>query len=138
MDTLTRFVFPAALYIVPVVLFWGILRQSGHRGPWAILALIPGVNVLIVCVLACREWPATKELARRRLADNEAAEEDELSVLYQAAELETRGELQPAADLCQLLMTNGTSTRDEATQLLERIRGREDGPEWTGGCPERH
>jgi len=111
-------------FVVPVVLFWGILRQAGYPGVFALLLLVPYVNVIVLLVFACKEWPLTQELARRRLADGEGRKEDAVSVLYQAFKLEKRGDWQRAIDLCQLIIDKGPAVREDATQFAQQIRER--------------
>jgi hypothetical protein len=109
-------------FAVPVVLFWGILRQAGYSGVYALLWLVPCVNLIVLVVFACKEWPVSQELARRRLADGEGREEDAVSVLYQAFKLEKRGEWDRAIELCQLIVDKGPAVREDAKQFIRQMR----------------
>lgn len=45
------------LFVVP---FWRIVTKAGFAGPWALLALVPVVNVLALWVLAFVPWPSAR------------------------------------------------------------------------------
>jgi hypothetical protein len=51
------------VYIVPL---WRIARKMGYPGPLAILACLPGVNMLLAYVLAFTKWPVERELETLR------------------------------------------------------------------------
>lgn len=51
------------------LLWWRIFAKAGHNGALGLFMLIPFVNLIMLYVLAFREWPIQRELshARRRL-----------------------------------------------------------------------
>ncbi len=53
---------------VPLI---GIARKIGYSGGLAVLALIPGINLLLAWVLAVREWPVERELRELRSATSD-------------------------------------------------------------------
>lgn len=44
---------------VPLI---GIARKMGYSGAVGVLAVIPGINLLLAWMLAVREWPIEREL----------------------------------------------------------------------------
>ena len=66
---------PSLLQFVPFVLFavmfagafWvfgTIMKKIGRPSAWAVLLLIPLVNVRVLIWLACSEWPIQTELSK--------------------------------------------------------------------------
>jgi hypothetical protein len=48
---------------IPVVLGWVVFSKTGMPGALSLIALIPGVGLLVVlCILAFAEWPIQREL----------------------------------------------------------------------------
>jgi hypothetical protein len=47
----------AALLVVP---YWKLWRRTGHSGLWALLMLVPLVNLISLWVLAFKDWPAMR------------------------------------------------------------------------------
>lgn len=47
-----------ALAVIP---YWKIWSRTGHSGAWALLILVPIVNVISLWVLAFKKWPALGE-----------------------------------------------------------------------------
>ena len=39
---------------------WVIAKKAGYRGAWALLLLVPLVNLLVIWVFALARWPATR------------------------------------------------------------------------------
>lgn len=48
--------------IVIVVPGWRIVEKAGYRGAWALLLLVPVVNLLAVWALAFARWPSQRAL----------------------------------------------------------------------------
>jgi hypothetical protein len=48
----------ALLYIIPL---WRIARKMGYPGALAVLACIPGINILLAYFLAFTPWPVERE-----------------------------------------------------------------------------
>jgi hypothetical protein len=46
------------LFMVPV---WKIVSKAGFSGAWALLALIPLVNIIMLWVFAFVRWPNAEE-----------------------------------------------------------------------------
>ena len=57
-----------AVIAMVVALFpaWRICVKTGHSGAFAILLLIPFVNILLILYMAFSEWPIERELSRLR------------------------------------------------------------------------
>jgi hypothetical protein len=104
--------------------FAGICRQAGYSPYFAVLMLIPIVNGIALIVFAIREWPMSQELARRRLFDGEATDDDVLSVLNQASDLERRFQRANAANLYQLIVNKAQSDslKRDADTCLRLLR----------------
>lgn len=47
------------LVVVPLV---GIARKMGYSGALGLLAVVPGVNIILAWALATREWPIERNL----------------------------------------------------------------------------
>jgi hypothetical protein len=48
-----------ALVVVP---YWKLWSRTGHSGAWALLMLVPLVNLISLWVLAFKRWPALDDL----------------------------------------------------------------------------
>lgn len=46
-----------ALAVIP---YWKIWSRTGHSGAWALLMLVPVVNLISLWVLAFKDWPALR------------------------------------------------------------------------------
>ncbi|MEO5695645.1 MAG: hypothetical protein ABIQ60_00760 [Burkholderiaceae bacterium] len=44
----------AIIFVIPA---WKIVEKAGYRGAWALLVLIPMVNIIAVWVFAFSQWP---------------------------------------------------------------------------------
>jgi len=52
-----------AIIAFSIFLYWRIFSKAGYNGAMSLLALIPGVGLLImICILAFGTWPALQEL----------------------------------------------------------------------------
>ena len=51
-----------------VLVWWKIFAKAGYGGGFGLLMLVPGVNVVMICILAFGTWPVLRELEdlRRR------------------------------------------------------------------------
>jgi hypothetical protein len=48
-------------YGIPAILLWIVFARTGKSGAWGLLALIPGIGLLIgLAVLAFSVWPALR------------------------------------------------------------------------------
>ena len=52
------------LAIVFVIPLWQILKKSGRRAAWSLIAFIPPGGLIILYVIAFSEWPVQRELKR--------------------------------------------------------------------------
>ena len=61
---------PFVLGLAAVVLlsfsWWRIFAKAGYGGWFGLLALIPGVNLLMLTLLAFSDWPVLAELRQLR------------------------------------------------------------------------
>ena len=59
---LTAFlVFTIFLLLVCVIPFWKIFRKAGFPGALALLMPVPGVNLVLLYILAFGDWPALQK-----------------------------------------------------------------------------
>jgi hypothetical protein len=49
-----------AVFVVPT---WRIVRRAGFPGGWALLALIPLVNIVMLWIFAFAKWPIERQSA---------------------------------------------------------------------------
>ena len=52
--------------VVLLLLAFRIVRRTGHSGWWALTALVPVANLVVLVWLAYSEWPVHRELAALR------------------------------------------------------------------------
>jgi hypothetical protein len=45
-----------------ILIYWRIWSKAGYAGAWALLMLVPLVNIGALCYLAFAEWPVTKKV----------------------------------------------------------------------------
>lgn len=55
LPALAMIVIWVAVLVVP---FWMLWKRTGHSGWIALLMLIPGLNLILLYVLAFKDWPA--------------------------------------------------------------------------------
>lgn len=60
------------LYLALIVaVFWvygKIVSRSGYSWTWIFAMLVPGLNIVMLCMFAFKEWPIQRELALTRQA----------------------------------------------------------------------
>ena len=56
----------AGFFILMGLLWWRIFAKAGYGGWMGLLAVIPGVNLLMLTILAFTEWPILAELRQSR------------------------------------------------------------------------
>jgi hypothetical protein len=44
--------------IIMIVPFWRIISKAGYNGAWALLAIVPLVNLIMLYVFAFNTWPS--------------------------------------------------------------------------------
>jgi uncharacterized protein YqhQ len=70
-DVRSFITFPVVLMIVGVFVFVllvpivKLLRRTGHRAIWCVLALLPGLNVIAFWIFAFKPWPTDKPSTNR-------------------------------------------------------------------------
>ena len=58
------FVFTAVYFFG--LLWWKIFARAGHRGVLGLFMFVPFLNLVMLCMLAFREWPIQRDLAHAR------------------------------------------------------------------------
>ena len=58
--TFGNLLFVLVLLVLAIIPWWRIWSRTGHSGAWALLMLIPLVNLISIWVLAFKEWPALR------------------------------------------------------------------------------
>jgi hypothetical protein len=53
---------PLILYAVAIVGWWRIVSKAGYTGAWALIALVPLVNLVFFFIFAFSDWPILKTL----------------------------------------------------------------------------
>jgi hypothetical protein len=48
------------MFLIPLLIFLPIAKKAGYSGWWALTAIIPLVNLVMIWVFAFAEWPAEK------------------------------------------------------------------------------
>jgi len=48
------------LIVIPVVIFGPVAKKAGFSRWWALILLVPLINLIMVWVFAFMEWPAEK------------------------------------------------------------------------------
>jgi hypothetical protein len=70
-DVRSFITFPVVLMMVGVFVFvllvpiGKLLRRTGHRAIWCLLALLPGLNFIAFWIFAFKPWPTDKTSADR-------------------------------------------------------------------------
>ena len=55
------------LFLLLVVLvWWKIFTKAGYGGAFGLLMLVPGVNLVMICILAFGKWPVLREVEELR------------------------------------------------------------------------
>lgn len=52
--------------VFAVVVWWKIFAKAGYGGALGLLMLIPGVNLVMLCILAFGQWPVLREVEDMR------------------------------------------------------------------------
>ena len=58
----------AVVLLVAAAAYVTIVRKAGYSGWWALVLLVPVVNLVMIVVFAFSEWPVTRELTAARAA----------------------------------------------------------------------
>lgn len=48
------------IVLIPLLLFRSIAKKAGYSGWWALVMILPIVNIIMVWVFAFAKWPAEK------------------------------------------------------------------------------
>jgi len=49
-----------ALSVGLVLCIWRIVTKAGYSGWWALITLVPGINIVMLFVFAFSDWPALR------------------------------------------------------------------------------
>ena len=52
--------------VLAVLVWWKIFAKAGYGGAFGLLMLVPGVNMVMICILAFGKWPVLRELEELR------------------------------------------------------------------------
>jgi amino acid transporter len=63
---LVIFIIGLAITIFIIFVYWRIVSKAGYNGALSLLALVPIVNIVMLCIFAFSEWPIQKELNQLR------------------------------------------------------------------------
>jgi hypothetical protein len=58
-----------ATIVLTVVPFWVIFQKAGFPGALSLLMMVPGINVVMLFVLAFARWPALARDEKGEIAD---------------------------------------------------------------------
>ncbi len=65
-----------AVAVVAVLISATLLRKMGYSGWWALLVPVPVVGLILWIIVAAKQWPIERQLARLRLIANESDDID--------------------------------------------------------------
>jgi hypothetical protein len=110
------------------VWIWGrILRKIGYSWWYALLLIVPLVNVICVIIVALKEWPIERECARLRLMAGESTEVDAdvESVVSHAIAHEQKGQWDRAVSLYNLAADKcqNPQVKQYIAECIERLGG---------------
>ncbi|HTV84793.1 MAG TPA: hypothetical protein VME63_05280 [Dyella sp.] len=46
--------------IITIIPLWRIISKAGYNGAWALLAIVPLVNLIMLYVFAFNTWPSER------------------------------------------------------------------------------
>lgn len=55
-----------AFWLIFLVPLWRIISKAGYSGAWALVSLIPFVNLLALWIFAFAHWPSIERRERMR------------------------------------------------------------------------
>jgi hypothetical protein len=117
----------AIAFAIAVGVWGGILRRIGYSWWYALLLIVPFVNVVSLIVVAAKEWPIERENARFRLITGESTEidADVESVVSQAIAHEQKGQWDRAVSLYNLAADKCENPRVKQyiAECIERLGG---------------
>ncbi len=130
MGELTITALVALAHAVPIMIWGSILRRIGYGYWWALLLLVPIVNIVSVLVVVGKEWPIEREAARLRMIAGESTdwEADAESVMSAALVHEEQGQTDQAISLYNLVAvkTANERVRRYAETCVERLLGKQE------------
>ena len=53
-------------FVLAAIICWRILSKTGYGGTMGFLLLVPGINFIVLLVLAFDKWPLEREAERMR------------------------------------------------------------------------
>lgn len=79
------------LAIATALVFGTICRKAGYSAWWGVLMLVPLVNLIWLIYFASSLWPIHRELAFRRMDQNDIQPQDNKTLITAAGQLENQG-----------------------------------------------
>ncbi len=59
-------IFSLAILVFTIIIYWRIVSKAGYNGAWCLVAFVPILNIIMLCVFAFSEWPIRQELNQLR------------------------------------------------------------------------
>ena len=54
------------ILVLGILVWWKIFAKAGYGGAFGLLMLVPGVNLVMICILAFGKWPVLREVEELR------------------------------------------------------------------------
>ena len=97
-----------------------VLRRTGYSVGWALLVLVPVVNLIALIVFLLSSWPIERELACARVELGRAKDNDYWLALDAARDAERAGDCARAIELYQRIARSGED-RPWAIEAEQRL-----------------
>jgi hypothetical protein len=115
------------LVAIVIGVFASILGKAGYSRWYALLLLVPILNILALLILAAREWPIEREVARLRLIAGESTDIDAdiECVMSSAIVHEQKRQWGRALSMYNLVADKSTDARirQYASECAQRLSG---------------
>lgn len=59
-------IFSLAVLVFTIIIYWRIVSKAGYNGAWCLVAFVPILNIIMLCIFAFSEWPIYRELNQLR------------------------------------------------------------------------
>jgi len=59
-------VFAITFFYLVGLVWWKIFSRAGYRGALGLLMFVPLINLIMICILAFKEWPIQHKLNHMR------------------------------------------------------------------------
>lgn len=105
-------------------MFSQVFAKAGFSRWYALLMLVPFVNLIWLLVFATLDWPIQKELSWRRLSDKEWDERDAERAISYAVDMERRGDWETAITVYEDVARHASNEQDAkyANNCILRLR----------------